>query len=94
VTDPSCYFHGVEPVPADCYRVCGECGHAFTAAGLLAEHNKVAARIHAADEAERTGTVVWSPTGEWVGGLIPDLPPNPETDPDAIPFCPLCAHDF
>lgn len=38
-----CFFHGVEPVPNDCYRVCGECGHAFvTAEALLqAEHDVV-----------------------------------------------------
>lgn len=89
-----CYFHGDELVPSDAYRVCGECGHAFTAASLLAEHNKVLARIHAADEADRLGIVAWSDTGEWIGPPIPDLPPDPLSDPDAMAVCPLCAHDF
>jgi hypothetical protein len=34
-TDPGCYFHGEEPIPHDVYRLCGECGHAYTTANDL-----------------------------------------------------------
>lgn len=34
-----CYFHGHEPVPEDCFRVCGKCGHAYgSAEDLLCLH--------------------------------------------------------
>ena len=55
MTDAGCYFHGDEPVPADCYRICGECGHAFTLAALLSEHNRVLAQMDAIAEAQRVG---------------------------------------
>lgn len=34
-----CYFHCVEEVPEDLYRICAECGHPWTASSLLREHN-------------------------------------------------------
>src|SRR5919108_1926463 len=33
--DPGCWFHGPEPVGPEHARVCGECGHAFTAGELV-----------------------------------------------------------
>lgn len=29
MSDPGCYFHGVEPVPDEYFRLCLECGHCF-----------------------------------------------------------------
>ncbi|MBO0730941.1 MAG: hypothetical protein J2P57_16925 [Acidimicrobiaceae bacterium] len=29
-----CFFHGYEPIPRRCYRLCIECGHAYTWWGL------------------------------------------------------------
>lgn len=94
MTDPGCYFHGAEPVPVDCYRTCGECGHAFTAVSLLVEHNRLLARLEAIAAAEQVGAPTWDRSGKWIGGAFPDLPPVPETDPDAVHTCPLCTHDF
>ena len=37
-----CAIHGHEPIPPDCFRVCGECWHAYpTAQALVDEHNRV-----------------------------------------------------
>lgn len=36
-----CYFHGPEPLDETTYRICGECGHAWTVDDLAAEHNKI-----------------------------------------------------
>lgn len=37
-----CYCHDVdEPVGEDCYRVCFECGHVWTAAVLIAAYNAI-----------------------------------------------------
>lgn len=37
-----CAIHGHEPIPPDCFRVCGECWHAYpTAQALVEEHNKI-----------------------------------------------------
>lgn len=94
MTDPGCWFHGKEPVPPNCFRLCLECGHAFTAAGLLAEHNRVLARLEFIDAQERAGLPTWSRSGEWVGAAFPDAPRVPEIDPDAVYICPLCTHDF
>lgn len=34
--DDLCAIHGYEPVPPNCFRICGECGHAYaTAEDLL-----------------------------------------------------------
>lgn len=94
VTDPGCHFHGDEPVPADCYRLCVECGHAFTAAELLAEHNRVLARLEFIAAQERDGVPTWGKYGEWVGAFFPDMPAVLEADPGAVGICPLCTHDF
>lgn len=41
-----CWFHGHEPIPADCYRVCLECWHAFaTEEDLLAAEREICARM-------------------------------------------------
>lgn len=32
-----CAIHGHEPIPANCYRVCGECWHAYATADELIE---------------------------------------------------------
>lgn len=29
MTDPGCFFHGVEPVPDEYFRICLECGHCW-----------------------------------------------------------------
>lgn len=53
--DDRCWFHGDEPIPRGCYRVCLECGHAFvTAADLLEAERKicVAMELKPADSAE------------------------------------------
>jgi hypothetical protein len=40
--DDECWFHGAEPIPHGCYRVCFECGHAFaTAQELLDAERKI-----------------------------------------------------
>jgi len=36
-----CFFHGIELIPEGCYRVCGECGHAWTEEKLLLAHNEI-----------------------------------------------------
>lgn len=94
MTDPGCYFHGREPVPPDCYRLCLECGHAFTREDLLTEHNRVLARLDFIAEQERAGALAWNRSGEWIGPAFPDVPRAPETNPDFIYVCPLCTHDF
>lgn len=94
MTTTDCFHHGVEPIPADYYRVCFECGHVFTAASLLAEHNRVLAQMDTIDEAERTGAPTWDASGQWIGSAFPDSPEVPETNPDFIYVCPLCTHDF
>lgn len=39
--DPGCFWHGPEPIPADVYRVCFECGHAYrTRAEILDGHRE------------------------------------------------------
>jgi hypothetical protein len=35
MSEDQCWLHGEEPIPRGCYRVCGECGHAFATAGEL-----------------------------------------------------------
>lgn len=41
-TTQVCYFHGVEPIPADAYRVCAECGHCYnTREDLVSEDVKL-----------------------------------------------------
>jgi len=38
MTEPipsECFWHGVEPIPADAFVVCGECGHAYPTADDL-----------------------------------------------------------
>lgn len=94
MSDPGCWFHGVEPVPPDCFRLCVECGHAFTAAELLAEHNRVVAQLEFVAAQERAGLPTWSWFGEWIGAPFPDAPGVLEGDPDAVLICPLCTHDF
>lgn len=94
MTGPGCYFHGIEPIPADCYRVCGECGHAYTLASLLTEHNRVLAEMDTIAEAERSGAPTWDRSGQGIGAAFPDQPAVPETNPDAVRACPLCTHDF
>lgn len=37
----TCYFHGPENINDDTYRICGECGHAYTADELVTQHNAV-----------------------------------------------------
>lgn len=29
MTDPGCYFHGPEPIPAGAFLTCFECGHCW-----------------------------------------------------------------
>lgn len=41
-----CWFHGEEPIPPGCYKVCGECWHAFaTAEDLLEAEREICARM-------------------------------------------------
>lgn len=94
MTDPGCYFHGDEPIPPDCFRVCGECGHAFTAAELLTEHNRVVAWLEWISEQERVKAPTWDRSGQWIGAAFPEAPRVPESDPDRVHVCPLCTHDF
>lgn len=37
----SCWFHGLEPIPDDVYRVCLECGHAWMREALEAAHHEL-----------------------------------------------------
>lgn len=94
MTLTECFHHGDEQVPTDCYRICYECGHAFTRASLLIEHNRIVAQMDAIDEAERTGAPTWDKSGQWIGAAFPDALAVPETNPDFIYVCPLCTHDF
>lgn len=50
MTDPGCYFHGEEPIPEDCYILCGECWHAWTVESLLEEHNKILSHYGVTEE--------------------------------------------
>jgi hypothetical protein len=94
MTTTDCFHHGAEPIPVDCYRICFECGHAYTVASLLAEHNRVTAELDAIDEAERAGRPTWDRAGKWIGGPLPTVPATPEANPEFVYVCPLCAHDF
>jgi hypothetical protein len=85
VSDPAdtCWFHGFEPLPPHCFRVCGECGHAYaTAEDLLAVEHAEVARINA------------SASGNAALGLEPWEPLLPHKRAEDIPFCPLCTHDW
>lgn len=44
-----CYFHGHEPMPIDCFRICFECKHAWSAEELLDAHNSILREIATAD---------------------------------------------
>lgn len=82
----ACYFHGHEPIPPNCYRVCVECGHAYaTPEALLEAENVETDRINAANaHAQVTG----APGGfDWE-------PLEPATRVDDIYCCPLCSHDW
>lgn len=89
-----CYFHGDDPILPDHYRVCGECGHAFTAQELLAGHNAVLAQLEEIKQRERDLRPVWGETGNWLGPPPPTAPKQPVTDPEHVAICPLCGHDF
>lgn len=44
--DDQCWFHGEEPIPDGCYKVCYECGHAFaTAEDLLEAERQICAQV-------------------------------------------------
>lgn len=49
MSDPGCFFHGVEPITAEHTTICGECGHAFTTDELIAEDLRVRLEIQCAD---------------------------------------------
>lgn len=85
MTDPAdtCWFHGFEPIPPHCFRVCGECGHAYaTAEDLLAVEHEAVARTNAL----------------WRVDEAPELPPFkpllPHERVEDITFCPMCTHDW
>lgn len=52
--DPDqCFFHGYEPIPRNMFRLCMECGHAWTEASLLVAYNELLkhlAEVYADDE--------------------------------------------
>jgi hypothetical protein len=82
MTEPSpggCFWHGVEPIPEDAFRVCVECGHAYPTADDL---DRVIRRTH--HEA-----VAGATRPEYRPGPLPEV-----LDLDGWPFCPYCAHDW
>lgn len=60
----NCFWHGDEPVPANAFRVCFECGHA------------------------------WPTLEDFVADVHRTVVLKAENNPEQLPFCPLCAHDF
>lgn len=75
-----CWCHHVnEPIPADVYQVCFECGHVYaTAADLLAAYERETKRLQESD---------FFPD-------FPDEKAKRPSSADEIFFCQECIHDF
>lgn len=79
-----CYIHGEEPIPENCYLVCGECGHAYpTAEDLMAADRAEVERINAALLGCQAAL-----------DIVPWEPLVPHEHAEDITYCPLCSHDF
>lgn len=102
--DPGCWFHGVEPVRPEHVRVCGECGHAFTATELV--RRDLIVRLESdrdvINEDVNRALVVLRTTADAtdlldVARRSLDLALEDVTRPhqvDDVGICPLCGHDF
>lgn len=100
MTDQRCFFHGDEPVRPEHTRVCGECGHAYTDAELVARDLRVRAEVTAVSVAEALAELVTAedPTAHQrqvylaLGLAAFDLGRS-ITVVDVV-TCPLCSHDL
>lgn len=84
----SCCFihHEVEPLGADPYRVCFECGHVYQApADLVAAYNAGAGQFN--DHPPPPAPGAWE-------DVVRKLEPKEVGQVVGIVFCPACLHDF
>lgn len=85
----NCYIHGYEPLPADPYIVCMECGHCYaTVDALRAAYRREIERV-----AERSWREAISGC-PFIEGLHAEIDPLVVPPAEDIHFCQECTHDF
>lgn len=80
-----CAIHGYEPVPAGCFRICGECLHAYASEQeLLDAHNDVLADMQARKRSHKIP----------LDDLFEASATDPAVSADQVHCCPMCTHDW